>query len=167
MRKLALARVSYLNGFLISHRVNMCFPRLMINMTTPSWIDENACATYPFGHFSGRPILHRNKWSFLVYIIPLRDFVPEWNSPLCHTPLVRTSGHTGPVLKELCHESSQHSKRRNRHKIGLNKRISAQNVKRRYKLHRQYKRRHGWTILKKTVTDCNCGFWKLISLAVF
>ena len=36
MRKLAPARVSYLNGFLISHRVNMCFPRLMTNMTTPS-----------------------------------------------------------------------------------------------------------------------------------
>ena len=64
-------------------------PCLMTNMTTPSWIDKNACATYPFGHFSSRPILHRNKWSFRVYIIPLRNFVPEWNSPLCHSPLVR------------------------------------------------------------------------------
>ena len=29
---------------------------------------------------TGRPISHRNGWSFRVYIIPLRDFVPEWNS---------------------------------------------------------------------------------------
>ena len=100
MRKHAPARVSYLNGFLTSHRVNMCFPRLMTNMTTPSWIDENACAAYPFGQFSGRPILHRNKWSFRVYIIPLQNFVPEWNSPLCdHTPLVRTARPDRSSLK--------------------------------------------------------------------
>ena len=30
---------------------------------------------------TGRPISHRNGWSFRVYMIPLRDFVPEWNSP--------------------------------------------------------------------------------------
>ena len=29
---------------------------------------------------TGRPISHRNGWSFRVYMIPLRDFVPEWNS---------------------------------------------------------------------------------------
>ena len=34
---------------------------------------------YPF-QSTGRPISHRNGWSFLVYMIPLRDFVPEWNS---------------------------------------------------------------------------------------
>ena len=28
-----------------------------------------------------RPISHRNVWSFCVYMIPMRDFVPEWNSP--------------------------------------------------------------------------------------
>ena len=28
-----------------------------------------------------RPISLRNAWSFRVYMIPLRDFVPEWNSP--------------------------------------------------------------------------------------
>ena len=27
-----------------------------------------------------RPISLRNAWSFRVYMIPLRDFVPEWNS---------------------------------------------------------------------------------------
>ena len=34
---------------------------------------------YPF-QSTGRPIIHRNGWSFRVYMIPLRDFVPEWNS---------------------------------------------------------------------------------------
>ena len=29
---------------------------------------------------SGRPISHRNGWSFRVNMKPLRDFVPEWNS---------------------------------------------------------------------------------------
>ena len=30
-----------------------------------------------------------------------------------------------------------------------------------------YKRTHGWTNLKKIETDCNFGFWKLVSLTVF
>ena len=34
---------------------------------------------YPFQSTSG-PISHRNGWSFHVYMIPLRDFVLEWNS---------------------------------------------------------------------------------------
>ena len=34
---------------------------------------------YPF-QSTGRPISHRNGWSFRIYMIPLRDFVPEWNS---------------------------------------------------------------------------------------
>ena len=36
---------------------------------------------YPF-QSTGRPIshVHRNGWSFRVYMIPLRDFIPEWNS---------------------------------------------------------------------------------------
>ena len=34
---------------------------------------------YPF-QSTDRPISHRNGWSFRVYMIPLRDFVPEWNS---------------------------------------------------------------------------------------
>ena len=34
---------------------------------------------YPFQSM-GRPILHRNGWSFRVYMIPLRNFVPEGNS---------------------------------------------------------------------------------------
>ena len=34
---------------------------------------------YPFQSTS-RPILHRNGWTFRVYMIPLQDFVPGWNS---------------------------------------------------------------------------------------
>ena len=34
---------------------------------------------YPFQSTS-RPLSHRNGWSFRVYMIPLRNFVPEWNS---------------------------------------------------------------------------------------
>ena len=34
---------------------------------------------YPF-RSTGRPISHRDGWSFRVYMIPLRDFEPEWNS---------------------------------------------------------------------------------------
>ena len=34
---------------------------------------------YPF-QFTSRPLSHRNGWSFRVYMIPLRNFVPEWNS---------------------------------------------------------------------------------------
>ena len=29
---------------------------------------------------TGRPISHRNAWSFRVYMTSLRDFVPKWNS---------------------------------------------------------------------------------------
>ena len=34
---------------------------------------------YPF-QSTGSPISHRNGWAFRVYMIPLRDFAPEWNS---------------------------------------------------------------------------------------
>ena len=45
--------------------------------------------------------------------------------------------------------------------------ISAQKVRREYKWHSKYKIRHGWKNSKKIETDCNCGFWKLVSLTVF
>ena len=37
------------------------------------------CMRYPF-QSTGRPISHRNLWSFRVYVIPLRVFVLEWDS---------------------------------------------------------------------------------------
>ena len=46
---------------------------------------------YPF-QSTGRPISHRNGWSFRVYMIPLRDFVAEWNSrPGTRTGVTRAS----------------------------------------------------------------------------
>ena len=35
--------------------------------------------------FTCRPISHRNGWSFRVYMIPLRNFAPEWISSSCTT----------------------------------------------------------------------------------
>ena len=56
---------------------------------------------YPF-QSTGRPISHRNGWSFLrVYMIPLRDFVPEWNSrPVTRTgvSLRRGDSHRHDIL---------------------------------------------------------------------
>ena len=40
---------------------------------------QTLCMRYPF-QSTGRPISHLNVWAFRVYMIPLRDFVPEWNS---------------------------------------------------------------------------------------
>ena len=39
---------------------------------------QTLCMRYLF-QSTGRLISHRNGWSFRVYMIPLRDFVPEWN----------------------------------------------------------------------------------------
>ena len=71
IRKLAPARVSHWDDFLISYRVYMMtgsFDILLFNGTLRM--------RYPF-RSTGRPISHRNGWSFRVYMIPLRDFVPE------------------------------------------------------------------------------------------
>ena len=40
---------------------------------------QTLCMHYLF-QSTGRPISHRNGWSFCVHMIPLRDFVLEWNS---------------------------------------------------------------------------------------
>ena len=40
---------------------------------------QTLCMRYLF-QSTGRPISYRNGWSFRVYMTPLRDFVPEWNS---------------------------------------------------------------------------------------
>ena len=40
---------------------------------------QTLCMRYLF-QSTGRLISHWNGWSFRVYMIPLRDFVPEWNS---------------------------------------------------------------------------------------
>ena len=86
MRKLAPARVSHWDDFLISYRVYMMtgsFDLLLLNGTFH--VDkihvlvsksQTLRMRYPF-QSTGRPISHRNGCSFRVYMIPLRDFVPE------------------------------------------------------------------------------------------
>ena len=85
MRKLAPARVSHWDDFLISYRVYMMtgsFHILLFNGTfhvhkyTFGSKSQTLRMRYPFQSTS-RPISHRNWWSFRVYMIPLRDFVPE------------------------------------------------------------------------------------------
>ena len=39
------------------------------------------------------------------------------------------------------------------------KKPTAQNITKKYIRHTKYKRKNGWTNLKKFETDCNCGFW--------
>ena len=34
------------------------------------------------------------------------------------------------------------------------------------KITQEIQKQHGWTNVKKIQTDCNCGFWKLVSLTV-
>ena len=89
MRKLAPARVSYRDDFLISYRVYMMTGSFHISLFEGTLhVDKihvsDMCDSksqtlrmrYPF-QSTGRPISHRNGWSFRVYMIPLRDFVPE------------------------------------------------------------------------------------------
>ena len=88
MRKLAPARVSYLDDFFISYRVYIMTGSFYISLFEGTLhVDKihvrfkiaNMRMRYPFQSTS-RLISHRNLWSFSVYIIPLRDFVREWNS---------------------------------------------------------------------------------------
>ena len=90
MRKLASARISYRDDFLISYRfymmtgsfhISLFEGTLHVDKIHVSDMFDSKSQTlrmrYPF-QSTGRPISHRN--AFRVYMIPLRDFVPEWNS---------------------------------------------------------------------------------------
>ena len=46
-------------------------------LTKPSW--QKLRMHYLF-QSTCKPISHRNEWSFSVYMIPLRNLIPEWNS---------------------------------------------------------------------------------------
>ena len=63
-------------GHFISRHLKVHF--MLIKYTCDSK-SQTLRMRYPF-QSTGRPISHRNGWSFRVYMIPLRDFVPEWNS---------------------------------------------------------------------------------------
>ena len=77
MRKLAPARVSYRDDFLISYRVYIMTESFHISLFEGARVIQNrkhyACVIRS-------SVSHRNGWSFRVYMIPLPDFVPEWNS---------------------------------------------------------------------------------------
>ena len=66
------------------------------------------------------------------------------------------------VLKELCYDIHQNWDSGNRKQIDWHLKITAPNYKRTLNQHSKYKRRHGWTNLKRIEMD-----WKLVSLTVF
>ena len=92
MRKLAPALLSHRGDFLIprlrddevnSYRVYLKAHHISIKYKRESklqiWrLSGKVRMCYPFQP-TGRPISHRNEWSFLVYVIPSRDFAPERN----------------------------------------------------------------------------------------
>ena len=92
VRKLAPARVSYRDDYLILYRLNKF---VCISLSHEQHDDailnwRKLRMRYPF-QFTGRPISHRNEWSFRVYMIPLRKFVLEWNSRPSTTTGVNSS----------------------------------------------------------------------------
>ena len=66
VRKLAPARVSHWDDFLISY-----VDKIYVGSKS-----QTLGMRYPF-QSTGRPTSYRNGWSFRVYMITLRDFVPE------------------------------------------------------------------------------------------
>ena len=92
VRKLAPARVSYRNDFLISNRVYKfaCFSLSHEQHDNAILNWRKLRMRYPF-QFTGRPISHQSECSFRVYMIPLRKFLPEWNSRSSTTTGVNSS----------------------------------------------------------------------------
>ena len=88
MRKLAPARVSYQDDFLISYRVYMMTGSFHISSFEGTLHVDKIHVWFKIANITHalpvpvylRPISHRNRWSFRVYIITMRDSVPEWNS---------------------------------------------------------------------------------------
>ena len=90
MRKLAPARVSYRDNFLISFHVYMmtgsfhillCEGTLHVNKIRVWFKIANITHAPPVPVYRETDFTpKRNVWSFRVYTIPLRDFVPGWHS---------------------------------------------------------------------------------------
>ena len=90
MRKLAPARVSYQDDFLILYQVYImtesftsCYLKVLFMLIKYKCDSKSQTliVRYPF-QSTGRPISCWNGWSFRVYMILPWDFVPEWNSRL-------------------------------------------------------------------------------------
>ena len=85
MRKLAPARVSHRGDLLIprlyddevkGHHISIKYKR---ESKLQIWrLSRKVRMCYPFQPI-GSPISHRNEWSSLAYMIPLRDFAAERN----------------------------------------------------------------------------------------
>ena len=80
MRKLAPARVSCRDDFFMSYRVYIMTGSFHISLSEGTLHVDKVHVRFKIANITGRPISHRNGWSFCVYMIPLRDFAPEWNS---------------------------------------------------------------------------------------
>ena len=88
MRKLALARVSYRDDIFISYRVHDMTGSFPISLFEGTFHVDKLHVRFKIANITralpvpvqSRPISHRNLWSFRVYMIPLRDFVSQWNS---------------------------------------------------------------------------------------
>ena len=68
------------DDWVISHASRYLKVHCMLIKCTCDSNSQTLRMRYPF-QSTGRPISYRNGWYFRVYKIPLRDFVPEWNSP--------------------------------------------------------------------------------------
>ena len=72
------------------------FTRFPLIVSTPSWTDEKR---HP-SQSTGRPIYHRNKWFFFVYMTLQGDFTPQWNSaPRCNNCRDLAPGWLIPIWK--------------------------------------------------------------------
>ena len=88
MRKLASAWVSLRDDFFISYRVYIMTGSFHISLFEGTLHVDKIHAWFKIANImqahlfqsTGRLISHWNRWSFRVYMIPLQDFVPEWNS---------------------------------------------------------------------------------------
>ena len=77
MRKLTPAQVSYRDDFLISCHVYIMTGSFLISLFEGTLHVDKIDVRFKIANITGRPISHRNEWSFRVYMIPLQDFFLE------------------------------------------------------------------------------------------
>ena len=87
MGKLAPAWVSYRDDFVISYRFVRLHDDWVFSSSHVQCVEADEAILdwqklrmrYPF-QSTCKPISHRNEWLFRIYMIPLRNLEPEWNS---------------------------------------------------------------------------------------
>ena len=88
MRKLTPVRVSYWDDFLISYYVYMMTGSFHITLFEGTLHDDKIHVWFKIANITHAlpvPVYRQtdftlNRWSILVYTIPLQDFILEWNS---------------------------------------------------------------------------------------